>query len=196
MTNNKVLAARRQAHLKTSGVFKRHQREEVCELWYLETSSPPGRGDKASFVLSWACLFPVESPWKLSERPLSPPGGDQGLGRVSPGPAMPSTTPTLRNLSWRKRSQTGVLWDLPHIGLPPASDQMQNTALPLRKSQQLRGCGFLSSCPRVHRLHGSKEDEKRPKLKPEVQGGSGASPSMVCVSGGLVGPQDSHLPAQ
>lgn len=50
----------------------------------IETSSPPGRGDKASPVLSWACLFPVESPWKLSESPLSPQEGDQGLGRISP----------------------------------------------------------------------------------------------------------------
>lgn len=111
-----------------------------------------------------------------------------GWAGSPPGPAMPSTTPTLCNLSWRKRSQTEALWDLPHIGLPPGSGQMQNTALLLRQSQQLRGCGLLSSCPRVHRLHGSKADEKRPKLKPEAHGGSGASPSVLCVSGGLVGP--------
>lgn len=119
MTNSQVPAARRQAHLKTSGVFKCH--EGVCGLWHLETrgshflshGSPPGRGDKASPVLSqaWACLFATESPRKLNERsPHVPTEEPKGWGGSPPGPAPPSAPPTLckASASSRKRRQAGL----------------------------------------------------------------------------------------
>lgn len=75
MTNNKVPAAGRQAHLKTSGVFKSHQREEVSGLWHLETrgsrflshGSPLGAGDKAKPCAEPAFLSGGESPRRARE---------------------------------------------------------------------------------------------------------------------------------
>lgn len=153
---------------------------------------PSRKGRQSKPCAELACLLLVESPWKLSESPLFPQGGDQGLGRISPW----ASTPTLCNLSWRKR-QAEAFWGLPaHGPAPRVRSDTNYSSTSEKKPSALRLWGSLESCPRVHRLYGSKADKKRPKRKPEAQGGWGASLSVECGSGALIGPQDSHLLAQ
>lgn len=96
MTKNKVPAARRQAHLKTSGVFKGHQREEEVrelDIWRQEVriSSPTFPAGKerqskacAELALPLSCGKSLEVPTRARD----PPWRSLRAGRPSSRPAL------------------------------------------------------------------------------------------------------------
>lgn len=141
MTNNKVPAAGRQAHLKTSGVFKSHQREEVSGLWHLETrgsrflshGSPLGAGDKA--------------------KPCAEPAFLSGGGGGTPGaPVRPTTEEPAPGPAPTRATAASYLIHTLMVGLPqawvaPGSGQMETTALSLGESQQLCDGGHSLELP-------------------------------------------------
>lgn len=83
---------------------------------------------------------------------------------------MPQQPPTSSILSW---------WDCPRHGWPQGQARWKPQRCLWGKASSSVTAGILLNCPRVHRLHGTKADEKKTKLKPDTQGGLGASGGWV-----------------
>lgn len=186
---------RRQAHLRTSGGLKSHQKEGEG------AGSDPGGQSALPLPRLSRGRGTRQRPVPCARSPEASEGHGPTLEEAGLGRPSCRLAPRGEARRVKQGKNHGQHQVRPPYNVPGRRDQLAgNTPGSGGRTPQchlegepaaLRRVGASSSSyPRVPRLRGTEADEKRAKRKPEAQAGLGASPSVECGSGRCVGPQD------